>query len=56
MKGYLLVLPILKHMSIIARFRMSSHTLAIETGRHAKPKITIANVLISMFDSLLFLC
>ena len=26
-------------MSTIARFRMSSHTLAIETGRHAKPKI-----------------
>ena len=27
-------------MSTIARFRMSSHTLAIETGRHAKPKIS----------------
>ena len=26
-------------MSTIAKFRMSSHTLAIETGRHAKPKI-----------------
>ena len=35
----MLLLPNLKHMSTIARFRMSSHTLAIETGRHAKPKI-----------------
>ena len=26
-------------MSTIAKFRMSSQTLAIETGRHAKPKI-----------------
>ena len=26
-------------MSTIARFRMTSHTLAIETWRHAKPKI-----------------
>ena len=39
MEGYLLLLPNLKHMSTIARFRMCSHTLAIETGRHAKPKI-----------------
>ena len=39
MEGYLLLLPNLKHMSTIARFRMSSHTLAIETGRHAKPNI-----------------
>ena len=39
MEGYLLLSPNLKHMSTIARFRMSSHTLAIETGRHAKPKI-----------------
>ena len=39
MEGYLLLLPNLKHMSTIARFSMSSHTLAIETGRHAKPKI-----------------
>ena len=39
MEGYLLLLPNLNHMSTIARFRMSSHTLAIETGRHAKPKI-----------------
>ena len=39
MEGYLLLLPNLKHMSTIARFRMSSRTLAIETGRHAKPKI-----------------
>ena len=39
MEGYLLLLPSLKHMSTIAKFRMSSHTLAIETGRHAKPKI-----------------
>ena len=39
MEGYLLLLPNVKHMSTIARFRMSSHTLAIETGRHAKPKI-----------------
>ena len=38
-EGYLLLLPNLKHISTIARFRMSSHTLAIETGRHAKPKI-----------------
>ena len=39
MEGYLLLLPNLKHMFTIARFRMRSHTLAIETGRHAKPKI-----------------
>ena len=39
MEGYLLLLPNLKHMSTIDRFRMSSHALAIETGRHAKPKI-----------------
>ena len=39
MEGYLLILPNLKHMSTIARFRMSPHTLAIEPGRHAKPKI-----------------
>ena len=26
-------------MSTIARFRMSSHTSAIQTGRHAEPKI-----------------
>ena len=39
MEGYLLLLPNLKHMFTIARFRMSSHILAIETGRHAKPKI-----------------
>ena len=39
MEGYLLLLPNLKHMSTIARFRMSSYTLTIETGRHAKPKI-----------------
>ena len=39
MEGYLLLLPNLKIMSTIARFRMSSHTLAIETGRHAKLKI-----------------
>ena len=38
-QGYLLSLPNLKHISTIARFRRSSHTLAIETGRHAKPKI-----------------
>ena len=29
----------LKHMSTLARFSMSSHTLAIKIGRHAKPKI-----------------
>ena len=39
MEDYLLLLLNLKHMSTIARFRMSSYTLAIETGRHAKPKI-----------------
>ena len=39
MEGHLLLFPNLKHMSTIFRFRMSSHTLAIETGRHAKPKI-----------------
>ena len=39
MEGYLLPFANLKHMSTIARLRMSSHTLAIETGRHAKPKI-----------------
>ena len=39
MEGYLLLLPNSKHISTIARFRMSSHTLAIETGKHAKPKI-----------------
>ena len=39
MEGYLLLLLNLKHMSAIARFRMSSYTLAIETGRHAKPII-----------------
>ena len=35
----MLLLPNLKHTSTIAKFRMSSHTLAIETGRHAKPKM-----------------
>ena len=39
MESYLLLLPNLKHMSTIARFWMSSHTLSTETGRHAKPKI-----------------
>ena len=39
MVGYLLVLPNLKHMSTIARFRMSSYTLTIETGSHDKSKI-----------------
>ena len=39
MEGFLLLLQNLKHMSTIARFRMSSQTLGIETGRHAKPKI-----------------
>ena len=38
-KGYLLHLSNFKHISDLVRFRMSSHTLARETGRHAKPKI-----------------
>ena len=37
-EGYLLLLPNLKHMSTIARFRMRSHTLAIETGGMLSPK------------------
>ena len=37
-EGYLLYLPNLKYISALARFRMSSPRLAIETGRHAKPK------------------
>ena len=39
MEGNLLLLPNLKHMSTLARLRMSSHTLAVESGRHVKPKI-----------------
>ena len=39
MEGYLLYLSNLKHDSQLARFRMSSNTLAIEIGRHVKPKI-----------------
>ena len=34
-----LVIP--KHRMVISRFRCSAHHLAIETGRHQKPKIPI---------------
>ena len=32
-------LPNLDHLTAVARLRMSAHRLAIETGRHVKPKI-----------------
>ena len=36
---YLLHSKNLNHLTALARLRMSAHTLAIETGRHSKPKI-----------------
>ena len=39
METYLLDLPNLDHLTAVARLRMSAHRLAIETGRHVKPKI-----------------
>ena len=39
MENYLLDLPNLDHLTAVARLRMSAHRLAIETGRHVKPKI-----------------
>ena len=40
METYLLDLPNLDHLTAVARLRMSAHRLAIETGRHVKPKIS----------------
>ena len=39
METYLLDLPNLDHLTAVARLRMSAHRLAIETGRHVRPKI-----------------
>ena len=39
METYLLDLPNLDHLTAVARLIMSAHRLAIETGRHVKPKI-----------------
>ena len=39
METYLLNLPNLDHLTAVARLRMSAHRLAIETGRHVRPKI-----------------
>ena len=39
METYLLDLPNLDHLTAVARLRMSAHRLAIETGRHLRPKI-----------------
>ena len=37
-------------MSTLAKFWMSSHTLAIETGRHAKPKIVKEEIKCNLDD------
>ena len=42
-ESYLLHSKILNHLTALARLRMSSYTLAIETGRHSKPKIEKEN-------------
>ena len=39
MESYLLVLKNIKYVQILARFRLSSHNLRIETGRHLRPKV-----------------
>ena len=39
LETYLLHSKNLNHLTALARLRMSSHTLAIETGRHSKPNI-----------------
>ena len=40
----------LNHLTALAILRMSSHTLAIETGRHSKPKIAKENRLCKYCD------
>ena len=47
---YLLHSKNLNHLTALARLRMSSHTLAIETGRHSKPKIAKENRLCKNCD------
>ena len=41
MEPYLISNPRLSYIHAIARFRISSHTLEIETGRHRRPKVPI---------------
>ena len=39
------------HLSIFARFRVSSHNLRIETGRHETPKLALDERLCNKCDS-----
>ena len=41
MEPYLISNPRLSHIHTIARLRISSHTLEIETGRHRRPKVPV---------------
>ena len=41
MEPYLISNPRLSYIHTIARFRISSHTLEIETGRHRRPKVPV---------------
>ena len=42
-ESYLLHSKNLNHLTVLARLDISSHSLAIETGRHSKPKIEKEN-------------
>ena len=43
MESYLLSIPSVTYIQCIARFRLSSHKLDIELGRHIKPKLDVHN-------------
>ena len=43
MESYLLTVPSVTYIHCIARLRLSSHNLNIELGRHAKPKVSVAD-------------
>ena len=42
-ENYLLLIKDAKLRKSLSQFRLSSHRLAVETGRHAKPKIALEN-------------
>ena len=47
LESYMFNVPSVTYIQCIARLRLSSHNLNIELGRHAKPKLPVADRLCS---------
>ena len=46
MEPYLIHIKDSKYSTALTRLRLSSHNLAIETGRHAKPKEPVSDMIL----------